>query len=225
LELLQQLIDFILHIDKHLADIVNQYHTLTYLILFLIIFAETGFVVTPFLPGDSLLFAAGALIAGGQTDLNIWFMFLILTAAAILGNTVNYKLGSFLGAGVFKEKNKILKLKYYHDSHEFFEKHGGKAIIFSRFLPIFRTIAPFVAGIAKMPFGRYTLFNVIGGVSWIFSLLFAGYLLGQIPWFKNNFDIVIIFIAVVTFVPAIWAAVRSKFQPKKVEEMIAPKED
>lgn len=225
MELLQQLIDFILHIDKHLADIVNEYHTLTYLILFLIIFAETGFVVTPFLPGDSLLFATGALIAGGKTDLNVWFMLLILTVAAILGNTVNYKLGSFLGAGVFKEKNKILKLKYYHDSHEFFEKHGGKAIIFSRFLPIFRTIAPFVAGIAKMPFGRYTTFNIIGGFSWIFSLLFAGYLLGQIPWFKENFDIVIVFIAVVTFVPAIWAAVRSRLQPKKIEEIIAPKED
>jgi membrane-associated protein len=216
LDLLEQLVDFILHIDKHLAEIVNQYHTLTYLILFLIIFAETGFVVTPFLPGDSLLFATGALIAGDKTDLNIWLMFFILTAAAILGNTLNYKLGSVLGAGVFKEKNKILKLKYYHQSHEFFEKHGGKAIIFSRFLPIFRTIAPFVAGIAKMPFGRYTTFNIIGGVSWIFSLLFAGYLLGQIPWFKENFDLVIVFIAVVTFLPAVWAAIASRFKPKKI---------
>lgn len=214
MELLQQLIDFILHIDKHLAEIVNEYHTLTYLILFLIIFAETGFVITPFLPGDSLLFATGALIAGGKTDLNVWLMFLILVAAAILGNTLNYKLGSVLGAGVFKEKNKILKLKYYHQSHEFFEKHGGKAIIFSRFLPIFRTIAPFVAGIAKMPFGRYTFFNVIGGVAWIFSLLFAGYLLGQIQWFKDNFDIVIVLIAVITFLPAVYAAIASRFRPK-----------
>ena len=220
MEIIQQLIDFILHIDKHLADIVNEYHTLTYLILFLIIFAETGFVVTPFLPGDSLLFAVGALIAGGKTDLNIWIMFFILVAAAILGNSLNYKLGSVLGAGVFKEKNKILKLKYYHQSHDFFEKHGGKAIIFSRFLPIFRTIAPFVAGIAKMPFGRFTTFNVIGGVAWIFGLLFAGYLLGGIEWVKNNFDIVIILIAVVTFVPAIWAAVRSRFKPKEIEKII-----
>lgn len=226
MDFLQQLIDFILHIDQHLADIVNEYHTLTYLILFLIIFAETGFVVTPFLPGDSLLFATGALIAGGKTDLNIWLMFFILTAAAILGNTLNYKLGSVLGAGVFKEKNKILKLKYYHQSHEFFEKHGGKAIIFSRFLPIFRTIAPFVAGIAKMPFGRYMTFNMIGGVSWIFSLLFAGYLLGQIPWFKQNFDVVVVLIAVVTFLPAVYAAVMSRFKTKKVEEEVIPgKED
>lgn len=214
MELLQQLIDFILHIDKHLAEIVNEYHTLTYLILFLIIFAETGFVVTPFLPGDSLLFATGALIAGGKTDLDIWMMFLVLVVAAIAGNTLNYKLGSVFGPGVFKEKNKILKLKYYHDSHAFFEKHGGKAIIFSRFLPIFRTIAPFVAGIAKMPFARFSTFNVIGGVSWIFSLLFAGYFLGQITWFKQNFDLVIVFIAVVSFVPAVWAAVRSRFKSK-----------
>lgn len=221
MELLQQLIDFILHIDVHLAQIVNDYQTWTYLILFLIIFAETGLVVLPFLPGDSLLFAMGALIAGEhETGLSIWVMLLILIVAAILGNTVNFKLGSVLGAGVFKEDNKILKLKYYEQSHEFFEKHGGKAIIFSRFLPIFRTIAPFVAGIAKMPFGRFTYFNIIGGIAWIVSLLMGGYILGQIPIIKNNFELVIVFIAVVTFVPAIWAAVKSRFQPKKVEEII-----
>ncbi|WP_316736436.1 DedA family protein [Pedobacter aquatilis] len=221
MELLQQLLDFILHIDVHLAQIVNDYQTWTYLILFLIIFAETGLVVLPFLPGDSLLFAMGALIAGEhETGLSIWVMLVILIVAAILGNTVNFKLGSVLGAGVFKEENKILKLKYYHQSHEFFEKHGGKAIIFSRFLPIFRTIAPFVAGIAKMPFGRFTYFNVIGGVAWIFSLLMGGFVLGQIPIIKNNFELVIVFIAVVTFVPAIWAAIKSKMQPKKIEEII-----
>ncbi|MET4081590.1 membrane-associated protein [Pedobacter sp. UYP30] len=220
MELLRQLLDFILHIDVHLAEIVRNYQTWTYLILFLIIFAETGFVVTPFLPGDSLLFAMGALIAGGSTGLNIWLMAVILMVAAILGNSVNYKLGTVLGAGVFKEKNKILKLKYYHQSHEFFEKHGGKAVILSRFLPIFRTIAPFVAGIAKMPFGRFTFYNVIGGVTWIILLLFSGFLLGQIPFIKNNFELVIIFIAVVTFVPAIWAAVKSKMKPKKVAAMM-----
>ncbi|MDN3586452.1 DedA family protein [Pedobacter aquatilis] len=221
MDLLQQLLDFILHIDVHLAQIVNDYQTWTYLILFLIIFAETGLVIMPFLPGDSLLFAMGALIAGEhETGLNIWVMLIILIVAAILGNTVNFKLGSVLGAGVFKEENKILKLKYYHQSHEFFEKHGGKAIIFSRFLPIFRTIAPFVAGIAKMPFGRFTYFNIIGGVSWIVALLLGGFVLGQIPIIKNNFELVIVFIAVVTFVPAIWAAIKSKLQPKKIEEII-----
>jgi len=220
MEILQQLWDFIAHIDVHLAEIIRDYQTWTYLILFLIIFAETGFVVTPFLPGDSLLFAAGALIAGGNTGLNIWLMLVILIVAAIAGNTLNYKLGTVLGSGVFKEENKILKLKYYHQSHEFFEKHGGKAIMLSRFLPIFRTIAPFVAGIAKMPFGRFTYYNIIGGVAWIVALLLGGYLLGQIPIIKNNFELVILFIATVTFVPAIWAAVKSRMQPKKIEELI-----
>jgi membrane-associated protein len=217
LEFINFLVDFLLHIDKHLEEIIQDYQGWTYAILFLIIFAETGFVVTPFLPGDSLLFAMGTLIAGGNTGLNIWAMLLLLTVAAILGNSLNYKLGSFFGVKVFKESNKILKLEYYNQSHMFFEKHGGKAIIFSRFLPIFRTIAPFVAGVAKMPFGRFTLFNIIGGVAWITSLLMAGYLLGQIPVVKKNFDVVIIVIAVVTFVPAIYAAVKSRFTKKGVE--------
>ena len=173
-------------------------------------------MVTPFLPGDSLLFAMGALIAGGNTGLSIWLMMLLLMLAAIAGNSLNYKLGSFFGIKVFKPGNKILKLEYYNQSHEFFEKHGGKAIIFSRFLPIFRTIAPFVAGVAKMPFGRFTFFNIIGGVAWIGSLLLAGYLLGQIPVVKRNFDLVIIVIAVVTFFPAVFAALKSKFQKKSV---------
>lgn len=217
MEFINFLVDFLLHIDKHLEEIIQDYQGWTYAILFLIIFAETGFVVTPFLPGDSLLFAMGTLIAGGNTGLNIWLMLLLLTVAAILGNSLNYQLGSFFGVKVFKESNKILKLEYYNQSHMFFEKHGGKAIIFSRFLPIFRTIAPFVAGVAKMPFGRFTLFNIIGGVAWITSLLMAGYLLGQIPIVKKNFDIVIVVIAVVTFVPAIYAAVKSRFTKKGVK--------
>jgi membrane-associated protein len=217
LEFINFLVDFLLHIDKHLEEIIQDYQGWTYAILFLIIFAETGFVVTPFLPGDSLLFAMGTLIAGGNTGLNIWLMLLLLTLAAILGNSLNYQLGSFFGVKVFKETNRILKLEYYNQSHMFFEKHGGKAIIFSRFLPIFRTIAPFVAGVAKMPFGRFTLFNIIGGVAWITSLLMAGYLLGQIPVVKKNFDVVIVVIAVVTFVPAIYAAVKSRFTKKGVK--------
>ena len=221
------LIDFLLHIDKHLEEIIRDYQNWTYAILFLIIFAETGFVVTPFLPGDSLLFAMGTLIAGGNTGLSIWVMLVLLIVAAIAGNSLNYKLGTFFGVKVFKESNKILKLEYYNQSHMFFEKHGGKAIIFSRFLPIFRTIAPFVAGVAKMPFGRFTFFNVVGGVAWIASLLMAGYLLGQIPVVKKNFDVVIIVIAVVTFFPAIFAALRSKFKKKPVvaTEVIAEEEN
>ncbi|RAJ31663.1 VTT domain-containing protein [Pedobacter cryoconitis] len=218
MDIINQLIQFILHTDVELVKLVSNYQTWTYLILFLIIFAETGFVVTPFLPGDSMLFAVGALIAKGNTGLDIWIMFLILAIAAILGNSLNYRLGSFFGVKVFKEGNKILKLEYYNKSHMFFEKHGGKAIIFSRFLPIFRTIAPFVAGVAKMPFGRFTYYNIIGGIGWIASLLFAGFLLGQIPIVRDNFSIVILFIAVVTFAPVIFAAVKSRFKTKDVIE-------
>nr|WP_082455114.1 VTT domain-containing protein [Pedobacter sp. Leaf41] len=199
---------------------MQEYKTWTYLILFIIIFAETGFVVTPFLPGDSMLFAVGALVAGDGTGLNIWFMLFILIAAAILGNSVNYQLGKFFGIKVFKENNKILKLKYYHQSHEYFEKHGAKAIIFSRFLPIIRTIAPFVAGAARMSFGKFTYYNILGGIAWIASLLFAGYLLGKIPFVEKNFEILVLIIAVGTFVPVIYGAAKSIFSKKKVEEII-----
>ena len=219
MDIINQLIQFILHTDVELVKLVSSYQTWTYLILFLIIFAETGFVVTPFLPGDSMLFAVGALIAKGNTGLDIWLMFFLLSAAGILGNSLNYRLGMFFGVKVFKEGNKILKLEYYSKSHMFFETHGGKAIIFSRFLPIFRTIAPFVAGVARMPFGKFTYFNVIGGFAWIATLLFAGFLLGQIPIIRDNFSLVIAFIAVVTFAPVIFAAVKSRF---KVKEVIEP---
>lgn len=214
MEFLKSIIDFILHIDIHLATIISQYQGGTYLILFVIIFAETGFVVTPFLPGDSLLFAAGALIAGGNTGLNIYLLTLILIIAAISGNTVNYSLGKFFGAKVFKPENKILKLEYYNQTNAFFEKHGGKAVIFSRFMPIIRTIAPFVAGVGKMPFGRYTLYNVIGGVSWIIVFLFAGYILGNVPFFKAHFSLIGIGIILVSVIPPIIAAIKSRSTSK-----------
>lgn len=209
MEIIKHLIDFILHIDKHLADIISQYHTLTYLILFVIIFAETGFVVTPFLPGDSLLFAAGALIAGGNTGLDITILALILIAAAFLGNTVNYALGNYLGPKVFKENNKILKLSYYLQTKAFFDKHGGKAVIFSRFMPIIRTIAPFVAGVGRMSFLRYSLYNIIGGAAWIVLFLMAGYLLGNVPFFKAHFSLIGIAIILVSVIPAVIAAMRA----------------
>ncbi len=212
MEFLKQIIDFILHIDIHLSTIISQYQGWTYLILFVIIFAETGFVVTPFLPGDSLLFAAGALIAGGNTGLDIYLLSLLLIVAAVAGNTVNYSLGKVLGDKVFKPNNKILKLDYYNQTHAFFEKHGGKAVIFSRFMPIIRTIAPFVAGVGKMPFGRYTLYNVVGGVTWIVVFLFAGFLLGNIPFFKEHFSLIGIGIIVVSVVPAIYAAVKGRMK-------------
>lgn len=214
MELLHSLIDFILHIDKHLAEITSQYQGWTYLILFFIIFAETGFVVTPFLPGDSLLFAAGALIAGGASGLDIHLLALILVVAAFLGNTVNYMLGNYLGPKVFKEQNKILKLSYYLKTKDFFDKHGGKAVIFSRFMPIIRTIAPFVAGVGRMPFARYSLYNIVGGLAWIVIFLYGGYMFGNVPFFKKNFSLVAIAIVVISLLPPIFAFLKSRFSKK-----------
>lgn len=210
MEVLKNILDFVLHIDVHLSEIISNYKVWTYLILFLIIFAETGLVITPFLPGDSLLFAAGAIIAKGDTGLDIYILCILLCIAAFLGNTINYYLGSFFGAKVFKPDNKILKLKYYEKTNVFFSKHGGKAIIFSRFMPIFRTIAPFVAGIGKMPIGRFTYFNIVGGLAWIISFLFMGYLIGNIPAVKEYFTELMIVIIILTTAPAIIAAFKAK---------------
>jgi membrane-associated protein len=210
LEIVRSLIDFILHIDKHLVQITSQYQGWTYLILFVIIFAETGFVITPFLPGDSLLFASGALIAAGNSGLDIYMLMLILIVAAFTGNTLNYALGNYFGHKVFKPENKVLKLDYYLQTKAFFDKHGGKAVIFSRFMPIIRTIAPFVAGVGSMPFSRYSLYNIIGGASWIILFLFAGYMLGNVPFFKAHFSLIGIAIILVSIIPPIVAAIRTK---------------
>ena len=217
MEILKSIIDFIIHIDKHLSAIIAQYHALTYLILFVVIFAETGFVVTPFLPGDSLLFAAGALIAAGDTGLSIYLLALILIAAAFTGNTVNYLLGSYLGPKVFKEDNKVLKLSYYLKTHAFFEKYGATAVIFSRFVPIIRTIAPFVAGVSRMPFLKYSLYNIIGGASWILVFLFAGFFLGNVPFFKAHFALVGIAIILISIIPPprIFAAIKGSAAKKQ----------
>lgn len=210
METLSNIIDSLLHIDQYLVQIVRDYRMWTYLIIFLIIFAETGFVVTPFLPGDSLLFAVGALIAKGDTGLNIYIMALLLIAAGISGNTVNYFLGSFLGPKVFKPGNRILKIEYYNKTKDYFNKKGGNMLIFSRFMPIFRTFAPFVAGIGKMKFVHFTYYNVVGGVLWIVSFLGIGFIFGNIPIIKNNFTYVMLVIIVLTLLPAIIAAVKAR---------------
>jgi len=212
LEIIHTIINFTLHIDQHLVEIVQQYQTWTYLILFFIIFAETGFVITPFLPGDSLLFAMAALIAKGGTGLDIMLMGVLICIAAIAGNTTNYYLGSYFGSKVFKPENTILKLEYYTQTQDFFAKHGAKAVIFSRFFPIFRTIAPFVAGVGSIPIGRYTRYNVIGGLSWILSFLCLGYLFGNIPIVKNNFTIVVFIIIFSSVIPAIYGVIKSRYQ-------------
>jgi membrane-associated protein len=207
--------DFVLHIDKYLSNIINQYHGLTYLILFLFIFVETGLVVTPFVPGDSLLFASATLIAGGNTGLNIYLLACVLVVAAFTGNTVNYWLGNYFGPKVFKPKNKILKLDYYLRTKDFFDKHGGKAVIFSRFVPIIRTIAPFVAGVGRMPFALYSFYNIIGGAAWIISFLVLGYFFGNIPFVKNNFTLVVLVIVILSLITVIYTAIKTRSRKQK----------
>lgn len=210
MEFITGLLDFLLHIDAHLNEIIQDYKVWTYLILFIIIFAETGLVITPFLPGDPLLFAAGALIAAGGTGLNIYLLAVLLFIAAISGNFLNYAIGSTWGSKVFKPGNKVLKMEYYEKTKEFFQKHGGKAVIFSRFFPILRTFVPFVAGIGKMRFGLYSFYNIVGAFLWIVSFLFLGYLFGNIAIVKENFTVVIIAISVLTTAPPIYAAIKAK---------------
>lgn len=210
MEAISNILDFVLHIDKYLIKIVSDYRTWTYLIIFMIIFAETGFVVTPFLPGDSLLFAVGALIAKGDTGLNIYIMGILLIAAGIIGNTVNYVMGNFLGSKVFKPGNRVLKIEYYDKTKEYFNKKGGNVLIFSRFMPVFRTMAPFVAGVGKMNFGQFTYYNIVGAILWIVSFLGIGFVFGNIPFIRDNFTYVMLVIIVLTILPAVIAAVRAK---------------
>ncbi|MFD1002302.1 DedA family protein [Ohtaekwangia kribbensis] len=210
MEFIKSIIDFILHIDHHLVEIVSDYKTWTYLILFLIIFAETGLVVTPFLPGDSLLFAAGAIIAKPDTGLNVFFMFVLLCIAAILGDLVNYHIGKYIGPRAFSGKYKLLKVDYLNKTQAFYNKHGGKTIIYARFIPIIRTFAPFVAGIGAMSYTKFASFNVIGGIAWVGSFLFLGYFFGGIPVIKNNFTYVIFGIIFVSILPPIIEVIRSR---------------
>lgn len=199
-----------LNIDKYLVKIVSDYRTWTYLIIFVVIFAETGFVITPFLPGDSLLFAVGALIAKGNTGLDIYVMGALLIIAAITGNTINYFLGNYFGARVFKPGNRILKLEYYNKTQDYFAKKGGNMLIFSRFMPIFRTITPFVAGIGAMKFGTFTYYNVVGGILWIVSFLGIGFVFGNIPIIRDNFTYVMLVIIVLTILPAVFAGIKAR---------------
>jgi membrane-associated protein len=218
-ELIKSLIDFILHIDQHLVEIVSDYRVWTYLILFLIIFAETGLVVTPILPGDSLLFAAGAIIAKPGTDLNIFLMFGLLSIAAILGDMVNYYIGKWMGYKAFSGKYRFLKKEYLEKTQAFYIKHGGKTIIYARFIPIVRTFAPFVAGIGTMSYQRFAAFNVVGGIAWVGSFLFLGYFFGGLPVIKDNFTYVIFLIIFLSLLPAVIEVVRGKMKrPDIIEE-------
>ncbi|MEI7596564.1 MAG: DedA family protein [Bacteroidota bacterium] len=212
MDLIKFLIDFVLHIDKHLVEIVTNYQTWTYLILFLIIFCETGLVVTPFLPGDSLLFASGAICAMEGNPLNIAVLIPLLLAASIIGDNTNYFIGNFLGNKVYEKNYKLIKRKYIDDTHAFYEKHGGKTLIFARFMPIIRTFAPFVAGIGKMKYPKFITFCVAGNVIWIVLFSLAGYFFGNIPIVQKNFTIVIMSIIVISILPPIIAVIKSKFK-------------
>lgn len=202
-------IDFVLHLDKHLAELIAQYGIWTYGILFVIIFCETGLVVTPLLPGDSLLFAAGSLAAIG--GLNVHFLFLLLAFAAILGDTVNYWIGHIVGPKVFhQEKARFLKKEHLDRTHKFYEKHGGKTIILARFIPIIRTFAPFVAGIGSMNYPKFLIYNVTGGVAWVAMFVYGGFYFGNLPIVKRNFSLVIFAIIFISILPGVFEYFRAR---------------
>lgn len=211
MESIYQLLNFILHIDSYLITLVTTYGTWTYLVLFAIIFCETGLVLTPFLPGDSLLFITGSIAAQPNPPLNIMLLFILLTLASIVGNQLNYLIGKIAGPRVFKTENsRLLNKKHLEEAHRFYEKHGGKTIIFARFLPIIRTFAPFVAGVGYMNSYRFTLFNFSSAILWIASLLSCGFFLGSIPFIKDNLAIVIYSIIFFTLLPPIIGLLRRK---------------
>jgi len=209
------LFDFILHIDKHLVEIVSEYQNWTYLILFLIIFVETGLVIWPFLPGDSLLFAAGAIAAMPGNPLSIVLLVVLLMIAAFTGDNTNYSIGRFLGKKVYEKDYKLIKRKYLDETHMFYEKHGGKTLIIARFMPIIRTFAPFVAGVGSMKYYRFLGFCIAGNVLWVNTFLWAGYFFGNIPTVKRNFSLVIFAIIFVSFLPPVYAFVKKTIQVRR----------
>ncbi|ACL19209.1 membrane-associated protein [Desulfitobacterium sp. LBE] len=210
MELLQTVLDFFIHLDSHIGEIIASYGVWTYLILFLIIFAETGLVVTPFLPGDSLIFVVGTFAASGALD--VWILFFLLLAAAVIGDTVNYEVGRFLGPKVFSKEMRFLNHENLMKTQRFYEKHGGKTIIIARFLPIIRTFAPFVAGVGTMKYLRFLAYNFVGALLWVTVALCAGYFFGNLPFVKDNFTLVIFAIIGISAVPAVYAYIKNWLQ-------------
>ncbi|MBL8986934.1 MAG: DedA family protein [Gemmatimonadetes bacterium] len=208
MDLIRYLIDFILHLDQHLGELIAKYGTGTYVILALIVFAETGLVVLPLLPGDSLLFAAGAFAGLGSLD--PWVLFGLLSAMAIVGDTVNYWVGSWIGPRAFSGEIRWLKKEYLDRTHAFFERHGGKTIILARFVPIVRTFAPFVAGVGSMTYSKFLTYNVVGGVVWVGLFVWAGYFFGNLPVVRENFGMVIGAIIVISVLPMVVEVIRAR---------------
>jgi len=211
MELIRQLVDFVLHLDRHLGAVIQDYGVWSYLILFLIIFCETGLVVTPILPGDSLLFAVGTFAARGALDLNV--VLLLLIVAEIAGDTENYAIGYRVGPQVFRTGGRFLNREYLDQTHRFYERHGAKTIVIARFVPIVRTFAPFVAGIGRMGYTRFLTYNVVGGVGWIAALVLGGYAFGNIPIVKRNFTLVIFAIIIVSLMPGLIEVLRRRTRP------------
>ena len=215
MEQIKFLIDLFLHLDEYLANIISQYGAWTYGILFVVIFIETGLVVMPFLPGDSLLFAAGTFAALGS--LNVWFLIGLLMVAAVLGDAVNYSIGHYLGERAYNIK--WIKREHLEKTHAFFEKHGGKAIFLARFVPIVRTFAPFVAGIGKMTYGYFATYNIVGGMTWVLTFTLLGYFFGNLEFVKRNFELVIIAIILISVMPMFveWWKARREAKAEKVK--------
>ncbi len=211
MDLLATFIDLFLHLDEHLSAVIQSYGTWTYLLLFLIVFMETGLVVTPFLPGDSLLFAAGTFASPALgSPLNIVLLFVLLCIAAIVGDTVNYWIGHYIGERAFSGNIRFLKKEYLELTQEFYERHGGKTIILARYVPIVRTFAPFVAGVGKMSYGHFIAYNVIGGISWVAIFTLGGYFFGNLPFVKDNFTVVVLVIILISVLPAIIEIVKER---------------
>ncbi len=211
MDLLRSIVDLFLHLDQHLGQLISQYGTWTHLILFLIVFCETGLVVTPFLPGDSLLFAAGTFAALGALDL--WVIVILLIIAAIIGDTVNYWIGAYIGPRAFRGDVRFLRKEYLDRTHAFYEKHGGKTIILARFVPIIRTFAPFVAGVGAMSYPKFISYNIIGAVLWVGLFVLGGYFFGNISVVRENFSLVILAIIALSVIPFAVEALRSRRRP------------
>ena len=217
MEIITLFIDLFLHLDKHLSQVIQEYGPASYILLFVIIFMETGLVVTPFLPGDSLLFAAGTFASPALgLSLNIWILYPLLFFAAVLGDTVNYWIGHFLGERAFQQEHRFLKREYLERTHAFYERHGGKTIVLARFIPIIRTFAPFVAGVAEMNYFHFISYNVVGGFLWVTLFTWGGYYFGNLPLVKNNFGFVVVAIVLISVMPALVEAYKERRRAAKV---------
>jgi membrane-associated protein len=217
MDLISYLIDLILHLDAHLAAVIEAYGVWTYAFLFLIIFVETGLVIFPFLPGDSLLFAAGTF--AGMGSLNIYVLVILLSVAAILGDTVNYWIGHYIGPKAFSGEIRFLKKEYLDRTHAFYEKHGGKTIVLARFIPIIRTFAPFVAGVGAMTYGHFIMYNVVGGIAWVVLFTLLGYFFGSIPFVQDNFSLVVVAIILISVMPGVIEFLRERARTSSKPEV------